>query len=660
MPDITSTGTRGEIKLFQLLKKLPHEFYPEARLYSAYGKVARPDFIVVIATLGVVIIEVKDWKTIKQADTEVVEIVQSDGTTGRYENPTRAAERYAFALKANFEKRAELFETYKGHKKLKFPWQTLVVFPFIPQSIVKQLEQDGIFQTNAVIGAEHVANEKTIEQALRNLPWLFPMKEKLSNDMLGLIRGVIDPQRIIETDGRDEGNTITVLQEMLINEPVQLLEPQNQPLIAVPPETATLQVRRVEGVAGSGKSLALIRRARKIAERYAELRPRILVMTFNQDIANDLKSKIDLPDEIAHVAHFHKVCRRISGSVWGDVISAEDWLEENAAEELKQLRWTPRFMSTEFSWRMENDLLNDGEYFEANRAGRSYPLNRDRRAIVNRIFNRYRDYKQMNRVIDWEDTAAITLKTLEKSPQRIYDTILIDEAQDFTPSWIKIALLLLKTGGAIFICDDSTQSIFHTYNWASKGLDVSGPRTKRLLIPFRTTRQISLAAHSLVDADDGLNQIERPKPNFFVHDLVEGAEPELILRNSDSTEVELIAHRVEELLDTIPPEQIAILLPLKEGLSKWNQLQARGVYIRTFDRMKGMEFAAVFIPHLHRIFSAEDDVIAISEKRRRVFTAMTRARYRLTMTYQGVLPEALKPLIGHVVHEENQWQHFVD
>ena len=40
---------------------------------------------------------------------------------------------------------------------------------------------------------------------------------------------------------------------------------------------------------------------------------------------------------------------------------------------------------------------------------------------------------------------------------------------------------------------------------------------------------------------------------------------------------------------------------------EWKGLAQKDVYVRTFDRMKGMEFTAVFIPYLHRFFAPGDD-----------------------------------------------------
>ena len=56
----------------------------------------------------------------------------------------------------------------------------------------------------------------------------------------------------------------------------------------------------------------------------------------------------------------------------------------------------------------------------------------------------------------------------------------------------------------------------------------------------------------------------------------------------------------------------------------------------------------VFVPHLHDIFTDVDDPDAVTVARRKLFTAMTRARYRLVMSYQGALPKPLEPVLDHM------------
>jgi superfamily I DNA/RNA helicase len=70
--------------------------------------------------------------------------------------------------------------------------------------------------------------------------------------------------------------------------------------------------------------------------------------------------------------------------------------------------------------------------------------------------------------------------------------------------------------------------------------------------------------------------------------------------------------------------------------------------------MKGLEFQTVVIPHLHNVFITE--IIQMDEEevikaRREIFTAMTRARTHLVMSFQRQLPSEIEQLQHYTVQE---------
>ncbi|MBA3817206.1 MAG: ATP-binding domain-containing protein [Parachlamydiaceae bacterium] len=67
----------------------------------------------------------------------------------------------------------------------------------------------------------------------------------------------------------------------------------------------------------------------------------------------------------------------------------------------------------------------------------------------------------------------------------------------------------------------------------------------------------------------------------------------------------------------------------------------------SFKMMKGLEFDMVFVPQLQSVFVSfeadiEDDFY--DKKRREIFTAITRARQTLTLSYHGSFPSELASL----------------
>ena len=75
------------------------------------------------------------------------------------------------------------------------------------------------------------------------------------------------------------------------------------------------------------------------------------------------------------------------------------------------------------------------------------------------------------------------------------------------------------------------------------------------------------------------------------------------------------------------------------------------MYVNSYQKMKGLEFPIVFVPHLNSIFEApedEYDEVFLSKQRRKLFTAMTRARDTLILSYHSEFPDLLRPLEPYV------------
>ncbi len=657
---LAATPTYGEKLLNKLLRDLPRKqffFHYEPQLNTADGSSSKPDFVVVSALLGVVVIEVKDWVKLTGGDQQLIHTLRSNGTPMSHENPILTAQRYAYDLNRRFEQRVELWEQYKGRQRLKFPWQVMVALPRISQRVIEQFENKGIWPRGTVIGKEHLRNADALQQVITNLPWKFTLEHPLSLDMLDIVREVLNPSLVVENEDGLPVGTLTQLQHGLINEPLHSTHPQQLTLFDYEPLSEDTQdipgsasVRLVRGVAGSGKTLVLIRRAQHLVSQYPQAR--LLVMSFNVELATDLKGRLHLPDSQVTVASFHKICRMILGVAWREPLKTREWLRQHERETLIELGLSAEFMAAEFAWRKEMALLDDQHYLEADRSGRGQRLDRGRREIINTVFNRYRVY-QAAHGYDWDDVSTEALAALNDQDdhplRQAYDAIFIDEGQDFAPSWVQVALALLKPHGDLLICDDPSQSIFCSYNWAQKGLSVVG-RTRILRVPFRSTREISQAAHSLIEADDTLRATEeRAEPDFSSYELGSGPMPALIACPDSAAETTFIDDKIRDLLaGGAVPGQIAILCHAKWHVNQWATWARQGVYVQYFEKMKGLEFMVVFVPHLHDIFTDVDDPDAVTVARRKLFTAMTRARYRLVMSYQGALPKPLEPLLDHM------------
>jgi hypothetical protein len=662
--------TYGEKLLNHLLHDLPkkqffHHYEPQ--IVTPDGKSSKPDFIVVSALLGVVVLEVKDWVKIVSGNQQSIQTIRTDGTPMIHDNPMRTAEGYAYDLKKRFEERAELWEQYKGKTCLRFPWQCMIALPRISQDVIRQFERKGIWPRGTVLGKEQLASAAHLQQAIENLPWKFKLDQPMSLDILDIIRELINPSLVVQdTEGFPIG-TLTRAQYGLITEPLYAALPKQIPMFEEDELSneamgisENAMVRLVRGVAGSGKTLVLVRRVRHVDKQHPNAK--MLVMAFNVDISEDLRKRLNLPNSAVEVMNFHKICRLILKTNWKDPISCRDWLRKHEHEALKKLELSADFAAGEIAWRKELNLYDDSAYLEADRKGRGQRLDRAKREQFNLIFNRYLEYQNTQRDNgeswwDWDDVPFLALEALQdQHPMAgMYDAIFLDEAQDFTPSWIQVTKALLKPGGNLFICDDPAQSIFCSYTWPQKGLSVVG-RSRVLRVPFRSTREISQAAHSLIEADETLRQTEeRPEPDFTSYELGSGPLPALVACKDLESEITFMSDKIQEMIDNgVPPQQIAVLCHNRWHLERWAGWQKYGVYVQHFEKMKGLEFAAVFVPHLQDSFPSPNDADAVTTMRRKIFTAMTRARFRLVLSYHGMLPTPLEPLLENVWCENFQ------
>lgn len=493
--------TAGERRILNLLRDLPRQEYffsYEPRINTSDGTHSKPDFVVVSAKLGVMIIEVKDWTRLIGGDATVVHTANHHGHQTTYENPYLQAERYAYDLKSRFEARAELWEQYRGRSVLKFPWQPIVILPYIRHAVIQRFEAQGIFPKGVFLGVEQTENVAQLQKAFRDAPWRFSLKNPLTLDILDIIRELIHPELAVADMQGQIAGTLTRAQHQLIVEPLHTQQPAQMPLFEeaeVSQESLGLAenitIRLVRGVAGSGKTLVLIRRAQHLAMQYPD--SKILVLTFNKDLAHDLRGRIYADTTPIEVTHFHSLCAKILQTVWHSPIVAQDWFKKYAQAQLDSLKLTPDFMAQEFEWRAEKGLLTAEAYLSADRRGRAKSLSQGQREAIQHVWTHYQQYKQSQKEAgkSWMDWADVPLQTLEMLHAHAlagaYDAILIDEGQDFAPSWMGVVKRLLKPNGSLMICDDPSQSIFRNYTWQDKGVSVVG-RSKLLRVPFRSTR----------------------------------------------------------------------------------------------------------------------------------------------------------------------------
>ena len=657
-------STYGETLVADLLNNLPTKeywFIAEPNIASKRSAYNHPDFVIVSARVGVIVLEVKDWVQIREANQREIIIERRDKSTSTEINPIKTAREYALNLAERFEEIEALLKKHRGKMKLKFPWMYAVALPNIDSKTIQALEKKGIWGDGYIFGREDLTPAR-FQTYLTSIQPPWPLQKPLDSTTLDKIRGVLDPHLIISDSDDNPVGIETRRQTALIREPL-ILEPKKtsknlQPallpddLLSGDAEEVVVNtsVRLVRGVAGSGKSLVLARRAQYLAEQNPD--SKLLVLAYNVDLVRDLQRRISGAPNL-EVTNFHKLCRSIANRKLSsrDIISLDNWLENNLSQHyLQSSGFSIDFLAQEIEWRKELEIYDGAQYLEVAREGRGKALSKDRRAVFNKIFDHYVHAHHTKALVDWSDVPRLALSELQQGhPMRnSYDIILIDEAQDFAPSWMLVVNKLLKTNGSLFLCDDPTQSLFRSFSWRQKGVSVVG-KTKILRVPFRCTKEIIEAAYGLISGDETLSSsTDVTQPDLTSYEMITGETPTLANCRDLYQEVKMVEETALSMVNSgIQADQIAILCHSKRIVKHWAYLRDKGFYVETFNKMKGLEFQVVLLPHLNTAFDRHDmskDEDFISEIRRKIFTGMTRARATLVMSYHGALPQELKPI----------------
>jgi hypothetical protein len=677
-PDRATAGEKLVLK--RLRDHLPNEFYiyPECPI-NQHRQQRFPDFIV-LANFGVVVLEVKDWVEIIKADKYNAQIRRRDGTVHRMRNPVLDAREQATALSSELQKIPGLL---KKSGKLDVPWGYAVLLPNLPPSVLSQLRE--AWGDDFVLGKGDL-EAPVVTQRLRGT---IPKQRPLRSEEMDYIRGVINPTvLIVPEESSKPAILLNQEQEAIVSEAPPRREkpkkgepvPTSQQSLwdeiaanvglsaaddALPPEgediAASAHVRLVRGVAGSGKTLVLTRRAQYLAAQYPEWK--LCLMTYGSDLVESLQARVKGYDNIEQVKTFHGLCVSLLKPhiKWREPQNMEGYLRRWYADQPAMQAFGGEFVAAEITWLKEMGIRDRDTYLTVARKGRSRPLSTNQRALIFDVYAMYQQALQEKGLYDWQDLPGMVVELMDAGAiaENLYDAILIDEAQDFAPVWMAVVQRLLKSdGGSLFLADDPSQSIYRFYSWREKGVHVVG-RTRWLRIPYRNTREIYQAAYEVIRTDETLkHQIEEQtgltlaEPDLTNPSLRSGPRPQLRHFDSFDDEVDFIRAEIQLLQQAgIKAQEIAVLHRRKVGVRHLQRgLQGLKVYVDTLFAPKGLEFEAVFLSQMQDCFSGNGSGSEeqLSEERRLTYMAMTRARQRLYLGYVGRWPAALQGVQPYV------------
>jgi hypothetical protein len=277
IPDrLPSGSSRGEQRLFAILQKLPDDYlvYYEPVISERY-----PDFVILAPDLGVIIIEVKGWYPgdILGGDSHTVRL-RMRGLEKKEAHPVRQARRYQNDLRDEcrkcLEAKALLLHAdgpYEG--QFRFPFCHFAVLSNLSAEQLKHhdlgdltplfaparvLPRDGLLEWENLPGAQIRDKLKAFFDPYWDIA-------RLSDRQVDVLRGVIHPE--IRIESRFDSAQLAVL---------DLRQERHARSIGS-------GHRIVYGVAGSGKTILLLARARLLSQQGPD--KEILVLCFNFALA---------------------------------------------------------------------------------------------------------------------------------------------------------------------------------------------------------------------------------------------------------------------------------------------------------------------------------------------------------------------------------------
>ena len=385
---------------------------------------------------------------------------------------------------------------------------------------------------------------------------------------------------------------------------------------------------RLSGGAGTGKSVVLLHRARRLAQ--AEPMSRVLLTTFTTNLAHELGrslARLDptVPrssgrvtsgvsvtgiDALANAVlreavdlgpDFEAVVGTRRTGILGRTDTAAAWRAaiDQAGHDLPLPLQASAFLEAEYAMVVLPHRITERDpYLRIRRPGRGVRLNRAQRIAVWDVIESYRLATRAAGTLDFGEAAAVAAAHLERvageGAGRWFDHVLVDEGQDLSPAqWQLIRALVAARSNDVFIAEDSHQRIYgQRLTLAQYGLRITG-RSRRLTLNYRTTAQNLNYAMKMLEGGAYADLEDTPEQVAGYRSARTGPEPRTLACASVTDELDRAAElvrtwAVEADRTGTPLGTIAILVRDRYQRDRVvSGLAERGVTVRGVERDAG-------------------------------------------------------------------------
>ena len=392
---------------------------------------------------------------------------------------------------------------------------------------------------------------------------------------------------------------------------------------------------RIRGAAGTGKTVVALHRAAELGRRYAG--DKVLFTTFSRSLTQHLQQLyLRIPNAPENVVFLNidRVARglvREASMRWVDppkVAKAFDAAYAMVVRGTALERCSQDYLKEEVEKIIKGRAATREEYLDTGRferLGRRHKLKRADRELCWRLREVWDKGMRRADTTSFPDVLIEARNQAQARSAREYRAAIVDEAQDMTLVGMQLVRALVAgrpenrvPRDGLLILDDAAQRIYaggFRLSWA--GLQVKG-RSEILTTNYRNPRPVVEAAKAvrgevlpvMEDNDDGAALHAE-----FVRE--KGPLP-VFIQVGRKDEVRTIAQAVRQLVDeeSVTHDSIGVLMRSNDDAERAGKALSGmgipcsmlrgmrdgalgdGVRVGTFDRSKGMEFRAVFIPRL--------------------------------------------------------------
>ncbi|WP_434797374.1 3'-5' exonuclease [Terrisporobacter vanillatitrophus] len=426
----------------------------------------------------------------------------------------------------------------------------------------------------------------------------------------------------------------------------------------------------IKGIAGSGKTLVLLRKAVKLKREAINNKENIKIGFFtyantltrySQDLVNEIEDNNGMISVNTFHSHGLSILKNINTTRKLNIIygSYKDDILKNSINQMKIVYSTNKILNKELdfwieeiSWIKGKKIYDKDSYINTSRIGRgtSYRLTKKDKEVVFKVYEDYNKRLRKSNKIDFDDISNLILDNFEFVPRdKRFDYVLVDEAQDL--SYCQLLVLKMLAKKSIIIAADHAQKIYNnSFTWKELGINVQGNASKSLGKNFRSTKEIMNLANSLIVKNE--SNKGRDTDYELGKDVDgEGNKPIIYKCNTITKENEIMVELLKELNDgetvigipvrTNSKVKRSVIKALNDNNLEWEEVSKEkdvpwsiltpGIKVVTMHSAKGLEFDVVIIPRVNdgmipKIDENEDDEAMLEQERSLLYVAMTRAK----------------------------------